>query len=133
LSSFLQEFYMRRSIQAGGTPNLNLRMIAGYEYVYEPMIAGCGYVYKPNDSQTLKDIDKLTKGIELVKHEDVWSVMTSEKRSVKSGSLGSMAMDTPNLVDTMNIDEPPNVHSVSIQEKPSSYVGAAGGSKLIPS
>nr|GEY40144.1 hypothetical protein [Tanacetum cinerariifolium] len=60
------------------------------------------------------------------------TIVTSTVGSVKSGSLGSMAMDTPNLVDTMNIDEPPNVHSVSIQEKPSSYVGAAGGSKLIP-
>ncbi|GKC82884.1 zinc knuckle CX2CX4HX4C containing protein [Tanacetum coccineum] len=51
---------------------------------------------------------------------------------VNSSSLRSMAKDTPNLVDTMHIDESPIFLSVSIQEKPSSYVGAAGGSKPEP-
>ncbi|GJU10190.1 hypothetical protein Tco_1132586 [Tanacetum coccineum] len=108
--------------------------------------------------KTLEDIDKLTKGIEIGKYEAVWSGMTSEKRkvvmdaifaiwnafvaanpsgtyasgSVNSGSLGSMAKDTLNLVDTMQIDESHIVHSVSVQEKPSSYVGAVGGSKPKP-
>ncbi|GJR32997.1 hypothetical protein Tco_1109229 [Tanacetum coccineum] len=109
--------------------------------------------------KTLEDIGKLTKGIELGKYEAVRSGMISEKRkavmdaifamwdvfgaanpsgicalgSVNSGSLGSMAKDTPNLVDTMHIDESPIAHSVSIQENPSSYVGAAGGLKPEPS
>ncbi|GJT46781.1 zinc knuckle CX2CX4HX4C containing protein [Tanacetum coccineum] len=108
--------------------------------------------------KTLEDIDKLTKGIELGKYEAVWSGMTSEKckvvmdaifamwgafvaanpsgtcasGSVNSSSLGSMTKDTLDLVDSMQIDESPIVHSVSIQEKPSSYVGAVGGSKPKP-
>ncbi|GKA43955.1 hypothetical protein Tco_0736679 [Tanacetum coccineum] len=108
--------------------------------------------------KTLEDIDKLTKGIELGKYEVVWSRMTSEKSKavmdaifamwyafvaanpsgtcasslVNSSSLRNMAKDTSNLIDTMHIDESPIFISVSIQEKPSSYVGAVGGSKPKP-
>ncbi|GJS64078.1 zinc knuckle CX2CX4HX4C containing protein [Tanacetum coccineum] len=81
--------------------------------------------------KTFEDIDKLTKGIELGKYEVVCGTCASSL--VNSGSLRSMAKDTPNLVDTMYIDESPIFLLVSIQEKPSSYVGATGGSKLKPS
>ncbi|GKB72464.1 zinc knuckle CX2CX4HX4C containing protein, partial [Tanacetum coccineum] len=67
--------------------------------------------------KTLEDIDSFTKDIELGKYE-VWSELTSD-----SGNT--------NLDDTMHVD--PIVQSISIQDKPSSYVAAAGGSLPEPS
>ncbi|GJQ91841.1 hypothetical protein Tco_0002980 [Tanacetum coccineum] len=87
--------------------------------------------------KTLEDIYILSKGIEIGKYKAVWSGMTSEKHKafmdaifsmwnafmaanpsgtcasglVNSGSLGSMAKDTPNLVDIMHMDESPIVFS----------------------
>nr|GEV38804.1 hypothetical protein [Tanacetum cinerariifolium] len=91
-----------------------------------PCLSGMVYVAKIYGVtlKTLKDIDKLTKCIQLG---------TFASGSVNSGSLGSMAKDTPNLVDAMYIDESSIVQPFSIQEKPSSYVGTVGGSKPKPS
>ncbi|GJY23017.1 zinc knuckle CX2CX4HX4C containing protein [Tanacetum coccineum] len=109
--------------------------------------------------KTPKDIDDFTKGIELGKYK-VWSELTSDKRkevmdticamwddfvaenpnvtsahssdSVKTGSLKSMDNGNKNLDDIVHVDDP-IAQSVSIQDKPSSYVATAGGSLPEPS
>ncbi|GKD60793.1 zinc knuckle CX2CX4HX4C containing protein, partial [Tanacetum coccineum] len=109
---------------------------------------------------TLGDIDKLTKDIELGKL-DVWSDLPSEKRtevmetiwamwdafmvenpnvaigysldSGKSDPMENRVKGSTNLDDTIHVDESQIVQSVIVQEIPNYYAGAAGGSKLVPS
>nr|GEU40259.1 hypothetical protein [Tanacetum cinerariifolium] len=71
---------------------------------------------------TFVDIKNLMDGIEMGKHENV----------CVASNVGNMAMDTSND-DTMHVDDPLIVQSVIIQDKPRSYVGVAGGSKMKPS
>nr|GEW95015.1 hypothetical protein [Tanacetum cinerariifolium] len=96
--------------------------------------------------KTFVDIKDLMNEIEMGKHEAVWSGMTEERRkdvmdsvfttlkrlteenpSVAS-NVGNTVMDTINE-DTLHVDDSP---IVTIQDKPRSYVGVAGGSKLEP-
>ncbi|GKB68750.1 zinc knuckle CX2CX4HX4C containing protein [Tanacetum coccineum] len=92
------------------------------------------------------EIDKFTKDLELGKYA-VWSELTSDKReevldnittkwNAIVADLESKPNDTPIADDNMSSEVSPNdpiVQSVYIHEKPSSYVGAAGGSKPEPS
>ncbi|GKD41321.1 hypothetical protein Tco_1261528, partial [Tanacetum coccineum] len=89
-------------------------------------------------------------GIEMGKHEAVWSGMTEERHkdvmdsmfttwkrltdenpSVAS-NVENTAMDTINE-DTLHMDDSLIVQSVTIQDKSRSYVGVAGGLKSEPS
>nr|GEV35054.1 hypothetical protein [Tanacetum cinerariifolium] len=98
--------------------------------------------------KTFTDIKDLMNGIEMGKHEAIWSGMTKERRkdvmdsmyttwkrltkenlSVAS-NVGNTTMDTSND-DTLHVD--PIVHYVIIQEKPRSYVGVVYASKVEPS
>ncbi|GKC30229.1 hypothetical protein Tco_1037523, partial [Tanacetum coccineum] len=99
--------------------------------------------------KTFADIKDLMNGIEMGKHEAVWSGMTEEmckdvmdymftmwKRLMDenpsvASNVRNTAMDTSND-DTLHVDDPLIVQSLSIQDKPRSYVGFAGGSKPKP-
>nr|GEY75038.1 hypothetical protein [Tanacetum cinerariifolium] len=98
--------------------------------------------------KTFTYIKDLMNGIEMGKHEAIWSGMTKERRkdvmdsmyttwkrltkenlSVAS-NVGNTTMDTSND-DTLHVD--PIVQYVIIQDKPRSYVGVVDASKLEPS
>ncbi|GJQ92607.1 hypothetical protein Tco_0003746 [Tanacetum coccineum] len=73
---------------------------------------------------TIGDLDVLTKDIEAGKHKELLSGITNDKRMA--------VMDISAMCDLIEADNSPNdpiVQYVYIHEKPSSYVGAAGGSK----
>ncbi|GKC14043.1 hypothetical protein Tco_1010825 [Tanacetum coccineum] len=106
------------------------------------------------------DNDKLTKDIEWGKYE-MWSDLHSDKHTEvmdticamwhafvagnpnvtsayssdlgKSEPLESRVKGSTNVDDTIHVDESPIVQSVIVQDMPNSYVGAAGGLKLVPS
>ncbi|GJS48415.1 hypothetical protein Tco_0598536 [Tanacetum coccineum] len=94
--------------------------------------------------KTFADIEDLLNGIENGKHEAVWSRMTEEMRkdvidsmfttwkrlmdenpSVAS-NVGNKAMDTFND-DTLHVDDPPIVQSVSIQDMVLRHYGTRQG------
>ncbi|GJS18801.1 hypothetical protein Tco_0413273 [Tanacetum coccineum] len=79
--------------------------------------------------KTFTDIEDLMNGIEMGKHEAVW--FTDENPSF-ARNVENTAIDTINE-DTLHVDDSPIVQSVTIQDKPRSYVGVAGGSKSEPS
>ncbi|GKF55194.1 hypothetical protein Tco_0165534, partial [Tanacetum coccineum] len=107
---------------------------------------------------TLGDIDKLTKDMELGKYK-VWSDLPGEKCTrvmdsiwamwdafvaenpnttsgysldqSKSNLLESSVKGSTNIDDTIHVDESPFVQSVIVQDMPNSYAGAAGGSKQL--
>ncbi|GJV46924.1 zinc knuckle CX2CX4HX4C containing protein [Tanacetum coccineum] len=93
---------------------------------------------------TLKEIDDFTKDLELGKYA-VWSEMTCDTHkevldniSTRWNAIGaeSKSKSTLSADDNMYSEVSPNVpivQSVDIHEKPSSYVGAAGGPKIEPS
>ncbi|GJS09827.1 hypothetical protein Tco_0366623 [Tanacetum coccineum] len=80
---------------------------------------------------TVGDLDVLTKGIEASKHEELLSGMTSDKRKAVMDALVSMC-DSVQATNT-NVDAIPFIQSVFIQDKPSSYIAAARGSRPKPS
>ncbi|GJV94794.1 hypothetical protein Tco_1546371 [Tanacetum coccineum] len=106
---------------------------------------------------TVGDLDLLTKDIEAGKHDKLLSKMTDDKRPAVMDALDAMCdsiqaentnadvipckvsrVDDSTIVDALmaeklNVDESPIVQSVSIQDKPSSYIAAAGGSRSKPS
>ncbi|GJZ30442.1 hypothetical protein Tco_0575489 [Tanacetum coccineum] len=108
--------------------------------------------------KSYKDIDDFTKGIELGKYP-LWSKLTKEKRKEVLDTIGdiwdalveesvtranssnpvvskSSESVSPTFDNIMPSKVPPSgpiVQSVYIHEQPSSYVGAAGGSKTEPS
>ncbi|GKB43368.1 zinc knuckle CX2CX4HX4C containing protein, partial [Tanacetum coccineum] len=102
---------------------------------------------------TVGDLDVLTKDIEAGKHEELLSGMTIDKRKEVMDALVAMCdsiqatntnadaipcvvshVDDSTIVDALvaenlNGDESSVVHSIFIQDKPSSYIAAAGGSR----
>ncbi|GJU22488.1 hypothetical protein Tco_1155830 [Tanacetum coccineum] len=78
--------------------------------------------------KTFVDIEDLMNGLKMGKHK---KRLTDENPSVAS-NVRNMTMDTINE-DTLHVDDSPIVQSITIQDKPRSYVGVAGGSKPEPS
>nr|GEU88527.1 zinc knuckle CX2CX4HX4C [Tanacetum cinerariifolium] len=103
------------------------------------------------------DMDVLKKDIEAGKHEELLSDMTNDNHNAVMDALVAMCdsiqaentnadaipckvshVDDSTIVDALmaenlNVDESPIVQSVSIHDKPSSYIAAARGSRLKPS
>ncbi|GKA68274.1 zinc knuckle CX2CX4HX4C containing protein [Tanacetum coccineum] len=76
--------------------------------------------------KSCKDIDEFTKDLEADKYE--WDVLLKESQSMPQGA--------PTADDNLSSKVSPNdpiVQSVIINEKPTSYIGVAGGSKPEPS
>ncbi|GJX49705.1 hypothetical protein Tco_0276550 [Tanacetum coccineum] len=96
--------------------------------------------------KSCKDIDEFTKDFEADKYE-LWSVLTKEKRGKITDIIcnrwdallkesESMPKGAPIADDYLSSKVSPNdpiVQSVIINEKPTSYIGASGGSKPEPS
>ncbi|GKC41161.1 zinc knuckle CX2CX4HX4C containing protein [Tanacetum coccineum] len=106
---------------------------------------------------TVGNLDVLTKDIEAGKHEELLYGMTNNMRKAVMDALVAMCdsiqaentnvdaipckvshVDDLTIVDALvaenlNVDESLIVQSVSIQNKPSSYIAAAGGSRPKPS
>ncbi|GJY82903.1 hypothetical protein Tco_0496279 [Tanacetum coccineum] len=103
------------------------------------------------------DLDLLTKDIEAGKHDKLLSKMTDDKHMIVMDALYAMCdsiqaentndnaihckvshVDDSKIIDALmaekfNVDESPIVQSIYIQDKPSSYISVAGGSRSKPS
>ncbi|GJS80586.1 zinc knuckle CX2CX4HX4C containing protein [Tanacetum coccineum] len=107
-----------------GIGEVNLGVVAAMSSTYVDIAATFGVPLK-----TIGDLDVLIKDIKVGKHEELLSGMTNDKRMAVMDTLSVMC-------DSIEVDNSPNdsiVQFVDIHDKPSSYVGAAEGSKLEPS
>ncbi|GJZ79863.1 hypothetical protein Tco_0644700 [Tanacetum coccineum] len=107
--------------------------------------------------KTVGNLDVLTKDIEAGKHEELLYGMTNDKRKAVMDSLVAMCdsvqatntnanaipcmvshVDDSTIIDALvaenlNVDESPIIQFVFIQDKPTSYITVAGGSRPKPS
>ncbi|GJY89185.1 hypothetical protein Tco_0503813 [Tanacetum coccineum] len=87
----------------------------------------CGGSLKASDNSALVSPTPIINMSRAGNHEELLSRMTNNMREVAMDAL--MILWLKNL----NVDESPIVQSVSIQDKPGSYIAAAGGSRPKPS
>ncbi|GJX92363.1 hypothetical protein Tco_0345689 [Tanacetum coccineum] len=87
----------------------------------------CGGSLKASDASALVSPTPIINMSRAGNHEELLSGMTNNMREAAMDALVLL------WLKNLNVDESPIVQSVSIQDKPGSYIAAAGGSRPKPS